>query len=145
MITLDCGIKANAAIAQANSYGIDVIICDHHLSCNWQQMTNADQPVLLQHCYEATQTHRGWVSPRGQDFIDFMVQDNLLAGYADWTNVERGLRSVLRRLNRMELAETLETFAPDWAQACTSECEALFNELAALVDEGQAVVQPAME
>lgn len=31
LISLDCGIKANDKVAFANSYGIDVIICDHHL------------------------------------------------------------------------------------------------------------------
>ena len=31
MITLDCGIKSVALIAYAQSLGIDVIVCDHHL------------------------------------------------------------------------------------------------------------------
>lgn len=31
LISLDCGIKANDKIDIANSYGVDVIICDHHL------------------------------------------------------------------------------------------------------------------
>lgn len=31
MITLDCGIKAVEVIAYAQSLGIDVIVCDHHL------------------------------------------------------------------------------------------------------------------
>lgn len=30
LITLDCGIKANAQVDLANQSGIDVIICDHH-------------------------------------------------------------------------------------------------------------------
>ncbi|MFN7326893.1 MAG: single-stranded-DNA-specific exonuclease RecJ [Chitinophagales bacterium] len=31
IIAMDCGIKANQAVDLANSYGIDFIICDHHL------------------------------------------------------------------------------------------------------------------
>ncbi|MCQ2272468.1 MAG: single-stranded-DNA-specific exonuclease RecJ [Bacteroidales bacterium] len=31
LISLDCGIKANDKIEIANKYGIDVIVCDHHL------------------------------------------------------------------------------------------------------------------
>lgn len=31
LISLDCGIKANDKVDLANKYGIDVIICDHHL------------------------------------------------------------------------------------------------------------------
>ena len=31
LISLDCGIKANDKVEKANEYGIDVIICDHHL------------------------------------------------------------------------------------------------------------------
>lgn len=31
MIVMDCGIKGNEAVALARRYGIDVIICDHHL------------------------------------------------------------------------------------------------------------------
>jgi single-stranded-DNA-specific exonuclease len=31
VIAMDCGIKANEAVALANSYGIDFIVCDHHL------------------------------------------------------------------------------------------------------------------
>jgi len=30
IVTLDCGIKANNRVADANTHGIDVIICDHH-------------------------------------------------------------------------------------------------------------------
>lgn len=32
MIVLDCGIKCHEQIDLANHYGIDVIVCDHHLS-----------------------------------------------------------------------------------------------------------------
>ena len=32
MIVLDCGIKCHEQIALANSYGIDTIVCDHHLA-----------------------------------------------------------------------------------------------------------------
>lgn len=32
LISLDCGIKAVEKVDLANSYGIDVIICDHHLA-----------------------------------------------------------------------------------------------------------------
>lgn len=31
VIAMDCGIKANEAVAKAKSYGIDYIVCDHHL------------------------------------------------------------------------------------------------------------------
>jgi single-stranded-DNA-specific exonuclease len=31
VVAMDCGIKANEAVAKARSYGIDFIICDHHL------------------------------------------------------------------------------------------------------------------
>jgi single-stranded-DNA-specific exonuclease len=31
MIVLDCGIKCHQEIALANRYGIDVLVCDHHL------------------------------------------------------------------------------------------------------------------
>lgn len=34
VITLDCGIKANAKVDYATSLGLDVIICDHHLPEN---------------------------------------------------------------------------------------------------------------
>jgi len=30
IVTLDCGIKANTRVEEANNFGIDVIICDHH-------------------------------------------------------------------------------------------------------------------
>ena len=31
IVTLDCGIKANERIQEANELGIDVIVCDHHM------------------------------------------------------------------------------------------------------------------
>lgn len=31
IITLDCGIKSQVLIAEAKGYGIDVIVCDHHM------------------------------------------------------------------------------------------------------------------
>ena len=34
LITIDCGIKANDKIESANTRGIDVIICDHHIPDN---------------------------------------------------------------------------------------------------------------
>ncbi|MCQ2286410.1 MAG: single-stranded-DNA-specific exonuclease RecJ [Bacteroidales bacterium] len=39
LISLDCGIKANDMVDLANKNGIDVIICDHHLSD--EQLPNA--------------------------------------------------------------------------------------------------------
>jgi single-stranded-DNA-specific exonuclease len=30
IVTLDCGIKANERVQEANDFGIDMIICDHH-------------------------------------------------------------------------------------------------------------------
>jgi single-stranded-DNA-specific exonuclease len=30
IVTLDCGIKANERVKEANDFGIDMIICDHH-------------------------------------------------------------------------------------------------------------------
>ncbi len=38
IITLDCGVKDGAKIDVANSYGIDIIVCDHH---NPGQLPNA--------------------------------------------------------------------------------------------------------
>ena len=32
LISLDCGIKGNEMVDLANSFGVDVIICDHHLA-----------------------------------------------------------------------------------------------------------------
>ena len=31
IISLDCGIKCHSQIDLANQYGIDVVVCDHHL------------------------------------------------------------------------------------------------------------------
>lgn len=99
------------------------IVADHCLARQWH--AQSDEPVteFSARCYQAIEPHRGLVSERDVSFLNWMFERDLLAGYADWTTVERALHSITRRLNRSDLntqvslvvQHQLEDFEADFA------------------------------
>lgn len=50
IVALDCGIRGNAAIAYAQSRGVDVIVCDHHLPGPELPVAHAILDPKQEHC-----------------------------------------------------------------------------------------------
>ncbi|RME92340.1 MAG: single-stranded-DNA-specific exonuclease RecJ [Bacteroidetes bacterium] len=90
MITVDCGIRAQAQIDNARSQGMDVIICDHHLPGEeWPfatavldpQRPDCDYPnKYLSGCGVAFKLAQGWLHYRGKS-------DQELQGLTDFVAI----------------------------------------------------------
>jgi len=78
------------------------ILADHWLSLSWPQQHPYDLGDFAQECYHALDEYREYLDPRGQRFVAYMVQENLLSQFHQWVHVEQALRSVLRRLDKTD-------------------------------------------
>ena len=83
------------------------ILADHWLSLHWSSMHELELARFAQECYAAIHEHRAYLGARGERFFDYMRDEDLLARYHQWQHVERGLRSVLRRLDREQWFEPI--------------------------------------
>jgi single-stranded-DNA-specific exonuclease len=115
LITLDCGIRAVDKIALANSYGIDTIVCDHHLPEGELPLAHAvlnpkradcDYPFKeLSGCGVAFKLLQGYVEKNSLDFslledlLD-LVALSIACDIVDMTDENRVLAFYgLRRIN----------------------------------------------
>ena len=87
------------------------ILADHYLSLSWDEYCPTPKTAFSSRCYEACEQYAGnseyQASASLRPFMDYMRQQDLLAHYHNWSNVERGLRSVLRRLGQESLLHTV--------------------------------------
>jgi acyl carrier protein phosphodiesterase len=82
------------------------LIADHCLSLDWQSHYALDLNQFSDECYGAIHGHRAYLDEQGARFLDYMLKEDLLSNYHQWRHIERGLSSVLRRLDRADLART---------------------------------------
>ena len=89
LVVMDCGIKAHEQINLANSYGIDVIVCDHHLpegglpaAVAVLNPKRADCPYpykelsgcgIVFKLAQALTTHRGWPKESAENLLDLVA------------------------------------------------------------------------
>ncbi len=89
MVVMDCGIKAHETIALANSYGIDVIVADHHLpegglppacavlnpkrdDCTYPYKDLSGCGIAFK-LAQALAKHRQWPESTANDLLDFVA------------------------------------------------------------------------
>ena len=119
------------------------LLADHWLSLKWSAHHAEPLPAFSVACYAAIDEHRQHLPAAGEKFYAYMKQEDLLASYGAWHHVERGMRSVLRRLGRLDL----EDAAREGMQAVLAESGAHFDvyypELAAEAAEFVAGISAA--
>ncbi len=107
------------------------LLADYWLSRKWATHHAQPLPAFSSACYAAIKAHRQHLPAAGERFVAYMEEEDLLASYAAWHHVDRGIQSVLRRLGKMELLSAardgMEAALPDSAQ----HFDAYYPELAA--------------
>jgi acyl carrier protein phosphodiesterase len=84
------------------------MLADHCLALNWQNYYDMDPQVFSADCYGAIASYQEYLTPEANRFFTYMRDVDLLANYDEWSNVARGLKSVLRRLRRDHWFEEVE-------------------------------------
>jgi acyl carrier protein phosphodiesterase len=76
------------------------MLADHCLSLAWRDYYDTNTCDFSEECYAAIASHEAYLTPNARRFFRYMRDVDLLANYDEWTHVARGLKSVLRRLDR---------------------------------------------
>ncbi len=84
------------------------ILGDYFLSRQWADFHTQPLTTLSQTSYAAIFAYQQYLPQRGMRFVHYMQEEDLLANYAQWEHVQRGIQSVLRRLDRNDLYEAVE-------------------------------------
>jgi acyl carrier protein phosphodiesterase len=79
------------------------MLADHTLALSWQEYYEVPAQHFSIECYAAIAAYQQYLTPAAATFFDYMRDVDLLANYDHWPHIARGLKSVLRRLNK-----------PDW-------------------------------
>jgi len=83
------------------------VIADHLLTLRWEQHHHESLTNFTRHCYRLTGGHRHLLGQQHREYLDWMQDSDLLAGYGDHDVMARGLRSITRRLGRSDLDEPM--------------------------------------
>jgi|TARA_B110000444_G_C18508683_1_gene441261 acyl carrier protein phosphodiesterase len=76
------------------------LLADYFLSISWDDFHDESKTVFSAKCYAALTEYEGFLPAHGQRFLQYAQQRDLFANYDQWKNIQRGLSSVLQRLNR---------------------------------------------
>ena len=106
------------------------LIADYHLCNHWQQhYPQRELASFTQSCYTAIDLYCDYLPEPGKRFFEYMQDEDLLAHYNQWHHLERGINSVLRRLNRKDLAPMVLSETRQVLAACEQDCYALHAQL----------------
>ena len=93
------------------------MLADHCLSLSWSDYYNLEVVEFSTECYAAIDAYADFLNPQAARFVSYMYEVDLLANYDDWAHVARGLKSVLRRLQRehwfADVQQTSLAMVPD--------------------------------
>lgn len=81
------------------------ILADHFLANNWAYWSKGALKDLTSDSYRALKKFDAYIPNRNQEFVSFMQNNDLLAGYQHWSNIELATSGVMRRLGRPELSD----------------------------------------
>jgi len=116
LVVMDCGIKAHEQINLANSYGIDVVVCDHHLpegglpaalavlnprrdDCPYPYKELSGCGIVFK-LAQALVTHKGWPKEQAENLLD-LVALSTACDIVAMTGENRALTQAgLERINR---------------------------------------------
>ncbi len=76
------------------------LLADYFLSISWDAFHDESKKVFSAKCYAALTEYEDFLPAHGQRFLQYARQRDLFANYDQWENIQRGLGSVLQRLNR---------------------------------------------
>lgn len=114
------------------------IIADHCLALDWADHHQESLPAFSARCYgmAAAEAHR--LDENGRRYLNWVIDKDLMAGYRNYEVMERGLRSVTRRLAFQHLNASLLDFVADELPRLKKHFQGYFP---LLVAHGRSYVQ----
>lgn len=76
------------------------VVADHLLARHWARFHPEPLEAFTHRAYRAIGPYHHWLPPRGQRLLQFMREEDLLAGYREAAVMHRSLDAVLGRLRR---------------------------------------------
>ena len=86
------------------------IIADHCLALDWADHHHEALPAFSARCYGMAAAEANRLDGKGRRYLNWLIKQDLLAGYRHRGVMERGLLSVTRRLARQHLDGSLLNF-----------------------------------
>lgn len=105
------------------------VIADHCLALAWTGHHHRALTEFSERCYRVISAHAHRVDERQQRYIDWMIEDDLLANYTSFDVMQRGLYSITRRLRREELNGQLADFVRSSLPALQADFLEYFPDL----------------
>ena len=107
------------------------IVADHCLALAWRDCHDEPLQEFSQRCYATAAPHAHRLDARGQRYLHWIIEEDLLAGYRSVEVMQGGLLSVTRRLGREHLNPALLTFVADALPELNADFLGYFPELLA--------------
>lgn len=107
------------------------IVADHCLAIDWPACHDEPLEAFSQRCYAALAPHAHLLDSPGRRYLDWMVEEDLLAHYRYVGAMEQGLLSITRRLGRQHLNGALLEFVADRLPDLQEDFRGYFPELLA--------------
>ena len=105
------------------------ILADHFLANNWACWSKVALEDLTSDSYHALRKFDAYIPDRNQEFVSFMRNDDLLAGYQRWGNIELATSGVMRRLGRPELSSPSIKSMSSALKKCEFSFRSCLNEM----------------
>lgn len=105
------------------------VIADHLLAQQWHRYHPLPLNIFSRQAYRHIAASTAHLSPRGVEFLQWMMQHDLLARYTDWETTYRGMKSITRRLQRQELDEALQLEVRPLLPALQQDFDEYFPDL----------------
>ena len=105
------------------------ILADHFLANNWAYWSKGALKDLTSDSYRALKKFDAYIPKKNQEFVSFMRNNDLLAGYQHWGNIELAISGVMRRLGRPELSDpSIQSMSLAWRK-CEISFRSCLNEM----------------
>ena len=105
------------------------ILADHFLANNWACWSKVALKDLTSDSYRALKKFDAYIPNKNQQFVSFMRNKDLLAGYQHWSNIELATSGVMRRLGRPELSDPSIQSMSSALKKCEFSFRSCLNEM----------------
>jgi len=105
------------------------LLTDYHLTRHWQQFYSQPLRQFSAQCYVDLANYQQYLTGPGLQFLQYMQDTDLLSSYHQWPTVQKGVKSVLRRLQRPELMPQVDAACRSLPPEAETEMLALYANL----------------
>ena len=105
------------------------ILADHFLANNWACWSTLALKDLTSDSYRALKKFDAYIPNRNQEFVSFIRNNDLLAGYQHWRNIELATSGVMRRLGLPELSDPSIQSMSSALKKCEFSFRSCLNEM----------------